>query len=66
MFKNALKMGQYLGKVKKAANLMVGLPDYDGYLAHHARMHPDLEPMTYEEFFRDRQEAFYGRGIRCC
>lgn len=66
MFKNALKLGQYLGKVQKAARLMIGLPDYDNYLAHHARTHPDQEPMTYEEFFRNRQEAFYGKRMGCC
>ena len=24
--------------------------------------HPDREPMTYEEFFRERQNAQYGSG----
>ena len=66
MFKNASKLGLYLGKVRKAANLMVGLPDYDSYLAHARRVHPDQEPMTYKEFFRNRQEAFYGKRMGCC
>lgn len=65
MFKQALKLGDYLGKVKKAANLMIGLPDYDNYVAHAKRTHPD-KIMTYEEFFRNRQEAFYGKRMGCC
>ena len=30
--------------------------------------HPDQTPMTYEEFFRDRQDARYGGkgGAKCC
>jgi uncharacterized short protein YbdD (DUF466 family) len=48
--------------------LMVGLPEYDTYLAHMEREHPDKVAMTYEEFFRERQEARYGSGRSggCC
>jgi uncharacterized short protein YbdD (DUF466 family) len=30
--------------------------------------HPERPVMTYEEFFRDRQNARYGAkgGVRCC
>jgi len=30
--------------------------------------HPDQTPMTYEAFFRDRQDARYGAkgGAKCC
>ncbi|RXZ42008.1 YbdD/YjiX family protein [Crenobacter cavernae] len=67
MFDQLSKLGKYLGQ---AANLMVGLPDYDTYVAHMRANHPDQEPMTYEEFFRERQDARYGGGDgkvgRCC
>ena len=59
-------MGRYLGQ---SLRLMVGLPDYQTYVAHMESTHPDREPMTYEEFFRERQEARYGgAGKRggCC
>ena len=60
-------MGRYLGQ---SLRLMVGLPDYQTYVAHMESTHPDREPMTYEEFFRERQEARYGGsgegGVRCC
>jgi uncharacterized short protein YbdD (DUF466 family) len=56
-------------KVAQTANLMVGLPDYDTYVAHRQRTHPDEPVMTRTEFFRERQEARYGgsgRVLRCC
>ncbi|TWG82504.1 uncharacterized short protein YbdD (DUF466 family) [Cupriavidus gilardii J11] len=58
------KMGRYLGQ---SLRLMVGLPDYQTYLDHMENTHPDRPPMTYEEFFRERQEARYGGGQgKCC
>ncbi|MES2669316.1 MAG: YbdD/YjiX family protein [Pseudomonadota bacterium] len=51
----------------QTARLIVGVPDYDLYLAHMRRMHPDTPPMTREAFFVNRLEARYGRGAsRCC
>ncbi len=58
--------GRYLGQ---SLRLMVGLPDYDAYLTHRASSHPGQPVMSYEEFFRERQEARYGgAGKRggCC
>ncbi len=64
MFQNLAKMGEYLGQT---ARMMVGLPDYDAYVQHTRLKHPDRTPMTYEEFFRERQEARYGGGAgKCC
>jgi len=62
------KAGRYLGQ---AMRLMVGLPDYSTYVTHMEQNHPDQPVMSYEEFFRERQEARYGgggsgRGPRCC
>ncbi len=63
MFKNAAKIGKYLGQ---AAKLMVGIPDYDTYIQHMKNTHPDQLPMTYEEFFIERQNARYGTGRGGC
>jgi uncharacterized short protein YbdD (DUF466 family) len=64
VFNDLSKLGKYLGQ---AARLMVGLPDYDTYVAHMKATHPDRPVMSYEEFFRERQEARYGGGSgRCC
>ncbi|WP_412057969.1 YbdD/YjiX family protein [Bartonella sp. DGB2] len=65
MWKYVCRLGKYLGQ---AAKLMVGLPDYDTYVQHMRLTHPDQEPMNYETFFKERQNARYGGkgGGRCC
>ena len=51
----------------QTGRLIVGVPDYDLYLAHMRRTHPDTPAMTREAFFANRLEARYGRGAsRCC
>jgi uncharacterized short protein YbdD (DUF466 family) len=56
--------GRYLGQ---ALRLMVGVPDYETYVAHMRATHPDRPVMTYEAFFRERQDARYGNGAgKCC
>ena len=56
--------------VVKTARLMVGVPDYETYVAHRQINHPSQPIMTYAEFFRERQEARYavgkGRFRVCC
>jgi uncharacterized short protein YbdD (DUF466 family) len=56
--------------VVQTARLMVGVPDYDTYVAHRQVNHPQQPVMTYKEFFRERQEARYavgkGRFRGCC
>ena len=67
MFKAALI---WWGWAAKAARLMVGIPDYETYVAHRQAHHPDEPVMTYVEFFRERQNARYavekGRFKGCC
>ncbi|AVR96135.1 YbdD/YjiX family protein [Pseudoduganella armeniaca] len=66
MFDEIVKAGRYLGQ---SMRLMVGLPEYDTYVAHCEANHPDQPVMSYEEFFKERQEARYGgAGKRggCC
>jgi uncharacterized short protein YbdD (DUF466 family) len=51
----------------QTGRLIVGVPDYDLYLAHMRRTHPDTAPLNREAFFANRVEARYGRGAsRCC
>ena len=56
--------------VVQTARLMVGVPDYQTYVTHRQTQHPDLPVMSYEEFFRERQDARYaigkGRFRGCC
>jgi uncharacterized short protein YbdD (DUF466 family) len=61
-----VQAGRYFAQ---SFRLMVGLPSYDTYVNHMAKTHPDQTPMTYEDFFRERQEARYGgkgRSGGCC
>ncbi len=56
--------------VGKTARLMVGIPDYETYVTHMQTAHPGEPIMSYEEFFRERQQARYavakGRFRGCC
>ena len=58
------------GWAVQTARLMVGVPDYDNYVAHRKSHHPQEPIMTYVEFFRERQSARYacekGRFKGCC
>jgi uncharacterized short protein YbdD (DUF466 family) len=65
MAPKVVQAGRYLAQ---SLRLMVGVPNYDTYVAHMQATHPDQTPMTYEEFFRERQQARYGGGGngRCC
>jgi uncharacterized short protein YbdD (DUF466 family) len=57
-------------RVAETARLMIGVPDYNTYVAHRQAAHPDKEIMSYEAFFRERQDARYavgkGRFRGCC
>ncbi|MBB3983358.1 uncharacterized short protein YbdD (DUF466 family) [Sphingobium fontiphilum] len=61
-------MSLFLEKLRHAARMMVGMPDYDAYLRHMRDHHPEQEPMDRVQFFRDRQESRYGgkNGGKCC
>jgi uncharacterized short protein YbdD (DUF466 family) len=49
---------------------MVGVPDYEAYVHHRQQMHPGEPVMSYEEFFKERQDSRYGvnggKISRCC
>jgi uncharacterized short protein YbdD (DUF466 family) len=54
----------------RTGRLMIGIPDYQTYVSHRQTFHPHEPIMTYEEFFRERQESRYavgqGRFRGCC
>lgn len=63
------KISQTLRQLSQSMRLMVGMPEYSTYVEHMKTAHPDQSMMSYEEFFRERQEARYGskgRLNRCC
>ena len=46
---------------------IIGVPDYDNYVAHLRAHHPERAVPSYTEFFNERQLARYkGGGGRCC
>ena len=45
---------------------ILGVPDYERYLAHVRMAHPDQVPLTEREFFRERLEGRAKPGSRCC
>ena len=54
--------------LRKTAHLMVGVTDYDEYVAHCHQHHPEAPIMSKAQWFRDLQARRYGdKGIkRCC
>jgi uncharacterized short protein YbdD (DUF466 family) len=64
------KLKMWWGWAVQTARLMVGVPDYDNYVAHRRARHPAEPIMSYVDFFRDRQNARYacakGRFKGCC
>jgi uncharacterized short protein YbdD (DUF466 family) len=55
-----------LGVIRQTAQLMLGVPDYENYVAHVTAVHPERAPLSREAFFRERQAARYGSVLRCC
>ena len=56
-----------LKRVGDIVRRLVGVPDYDRYVAHVRECHPGQPPMSRDEFERSRLEDKYSRpGQRCC
>jgi uncharacterized short protein YbdD (DUF466 family) len=46
---------------------IIGVPDYERYVAPVREHHPGTEPLTEQEFIRQRLADRYSRpGTRCC
>jgi uncharacterized short protein YbdD (DUF466 family) len=53
--------------VRAAYHQVFGIPDYEAYLDHVKREHPDCAPMSRREFFAASLDRKYTRkGPRCC
>ena len=55
-------------RMQETARLMVGLPDYHRYVAHHLAHHPGSRVMSRGEFVRERMARRYADDApgRCC
>ncbi len=67
---SAPNLRRLAAKLREGANLMIGQPDYDAYVAHRQARHSNEPFMTREEFFFERQASRFGEGgsraLRCC
>jgi uncharacterized short protein YbdD (DUF466 family) len=62
-----MALGSWLTAVGAVARRIIGVPDYECYIAHLQARHPDAPPVSREEFVRQRLEDRYSRpGTRCC
>lgn len=56
-----------LARATRTLNRIIGAPDYESYVSHTRVCHPETEPMSRDEFVRQRLEDRYSRpGARCC
>ena len=49
-------------RLREGARLMIGVPDYETYVAHMRQAHPGQPVMSYAEFFRERLKAIAAEG----
>jgi uncharacterized short protein YbdD (DUF466 family) len=53
--------------VLAAIRRILGVPDYERYVAHVRERHPDEPVLSRDAFMRERLAARYERpGARCC
>jgi uncharacterized short protein YbdD (DUF466 family) len=46
---------------------VIGVPDYERYLAHMRARHPDCQALGPDQFMREAMQQRYNRpGSRCC
>jgi uncharacterized short protein YbdD (DUF466 family) len=56
-----------LDRIAAVVRRIIGVPDYDRYVAHARRCHPDQPLMSRDEFMRQRMVERYSKpGARCC
>ncbi|HJV06870.1 YbdD/YjiX family protein [Paludibacterium denitrificans] len=60
-------MRKFWQRLVETTRLMVGVKDYDTYVARRRRFNPEAKVMTKEEFFRYCQTARYsGKSANRC
>lgn len=62
-----LRLAAAARRVRAVLHAVIGVPDYDRYLALHRAAHPGCAPLDRAAFERERLAARYSRpGSRCC
>lgn len=61
------RVGAWLRAAARTLRLVLGVPDYERYLAHMRAHHAGEPPLSRDEHLRARLHARYSRpGSRCC
>jgi uncharacterized short protein YbdD (DUF466 family) len=56
----------FLERIGAVIRTIIGVPDYQRYVAHVRAAHPGQEPMSEKDFFRAQLEGRAKPGARCC
>jgi uncharacterized short protein YbdD (DUF466 family) len=57
----------FVRRVPRVVREVVGAPDYERYLEHHARCHPGSAPLDRRTFYAEFVSRRFGPGpTRCC
>ena len=60
-------MRAVIERIGRVIRRVIGVPDYDAYLAHYAVRHPDEIPLARDAFLRDALVRKHTQpGSRCC
>lgn len=60
-------LGAWLLRAAAVLRRIIGAPDYEAYLAHMARRHPERTPLTQRQYEQRCLTDRYSRpGSRCC
>jgi uncharacterized short protein YbdD (DUF466 family) len=58
---------QFFERILSVIRRIVGVPDYDAYLAHFSAHHPGASPLSRNAFLQKCWEDKYTKpGNRCC
>lgn len=63
----AVAPSRSIARIADVVRRIIGVPDYDRYVAHLEGCHPGERAMTRDEFMRQRLNERYNKpGARCC
>ena len=60
------RIGGIFSRSASLVRAILGVPDYDAYLAHMREAHPGDRVMSETEFRHTRLNEKYNRTARCC
>lgn len=58
----------WISEARSTVKTIFGMPDYEKYLERHKSTHPDIPPMTEQEYYMYALKARFDNGTvtRCC